>query len=71
MDTDINIMHLPIAYDIRSAAAAVSLSERTIRAAIKHGSLLAHYSGTKPLVLRVTLTMWAENLPTDPVKPRK
>lgn len=55
----------PIAYDLRSAAAAVGLSDRTLRDAIADGSLTAHYSGRKPLVLRADLEDWIRSLPTE------
>lgn len=55
----------PLSYDLTTAAAAVGLSDRTLRDAIADGSLTAHYSGRKPLVLRADLEDWIRSLPTD------
>lgn len=55
----------PISYDLPAAAAAVGLSDRTLRDAIADGSLTAHYLGRKPLVLREDLVEWIRSLPTE------
>ena len=57
----------PLAYDLRGAAVAVSLSERTIRAAVTSGRLLAHYVGVKPVILTTDLIDWVLRLPTDAI----
>jgi excisionase family DNA binding protein len=54
-----------LAYTLTDAAAAVGLSERTLRDAIGEGSLTAHYSGRKPLIRPADLEAWLESLPTE------
>lgn len=60
----------PIAFDLQSAAAAVGLSDRTLRDAIADGSLTAHYQGRKPLILRDDLIEYIRSLPTEKGGPR-
>lgn len=55
----------PISYELVHAAAAVGLSDRTLRDAIADGSLTAHYQGRKPLILRDDLIDWIRSLPTE------
>jgi hypothetical protein len=54
----------PVSYDLAGAAAATGLSERTIRDAIASSDLIAHYSGTKPVLRVADLDEWIESLPT-------
>lgn len=56
---------VPVSYDLARAAAAVGLSERTLRDAIATGDLIAHYLGRKPLIRRADLDAWIESLPTE------
>lgn len=55
----------PVSYDLARAAAAVGLSERTLRDAIAAGDLIAHYLGRKPLIRRADLDAWIKSLPTE------
>lgn len=55
----------PISLPLVDAAAAVGLSDRTLRDAIADGSLTAHYAGSKPLIAPADLRAWFESLPTE------
>lgn len=56
----------PLAYDVRGAARAASVSDRTLRDAIAHGRLRARKLGRKILILRDDLQGWLAALPHDP-----
>ena len=58
--------HPPIAYDLRGAALAVCVSERTLHYAIKGGHLKARKLGRKIVILREDLVDWLAGLPLDP-----
>lgn len=62
-------MDLPrISMGVRDAAAAAGVSEDTIRAAVREGSLVAHWVGakaTKPVIRAVELDAWIASLPTQ------
>ncbi len=47
------------------AAAAVGISERTLREAIKRGDLVERYIGSKPVVEVDELRAWVSSLPTE------
>lgn len=53
-----------IAYDLTEAARQVCLSDDTLRAAIKNGTLTARLVGRKYLVRHSDLCAWVDNLPT-------
>lgn len=58
--------HVPlIAYDINEAARQVSVSDDTLRAAIKDGSLTVRLVGRKYLVRHTDLCAWVDSLPTN------
>jgi len=57
-----------IAYDLKTAAEAASLSVREIQYSIDEGSLVAHYGGrqnTKPLIHADDLSEYIKSLPTS------
>ena len=54
-----------VAYKLDDAAAASGIGRTNIDAAIKAGDLIAHYIGTKPVVLADDLKAWITNLPTE------
>lgn len=56
-----------IAYDLKAAAEAASLSVRELQYSIDEGSLTAHYGGrqnTKPLIHHEDLSAYIKRLPT-------
>lgn len=56
----------PLAYAIPEAAAAVGVSESTLRRAIADHSLIARYIGRKPVIQVRELDAWLESLPSLP-----
>jgi hypothetical protein len=56
-----------LAYDLAGAAIASSISERTIRAAVKSGRLLARFNGVRPVILLEDLAAYLRALPTDAI----
>lgn len=54
-----------LAYTIPEAAAAVGLSERTIRDAIRRGDIAPRYLGSKPIIPAEELHDWLLSLPTE------
>jgi hypothetical protein len=56
----------PIAFDLKRAAAAVSLSIRELQTAIGDNELVAYYRGRKPLIEPAELRPWFDSLPTEP-----
>lgn len=58
--------HIPIAYDLQGAAAAIGRSVATIKAAVAAGDLTPRFPDTHPLYLDEDLREWARNLPVDP-----
>ena len=59
----------PIAHNIEGACRATGLSEFVIAAALKKGTLVAHFYGTKPLVGHADLLEWFNNFPLDKQAP--
>lgn len=59
-------MTTPLALTIPDAAAAVGVSESTLRRAIATHSLIARYVGTKPVIQVRELDAWLESLPSLP-----
>lgn len=57
-----------VAYDLKGAAEATGLCEKTLRLAVKRGDLIANYLGSKPLFRPVELDRWIESLPTEATK---
>jgi len=56
-----------IAYDLKGAAEAASLSVRELQYSIDEGTLIAHYGGrqnTKPLIHSEDLSAYIKSLPT-------
>src|SRR5690606_40177308 len=58
-------MSTRLSYTIPEAAAAVGVSEWTIRAEIRANRLAARYVGSKPLIPASELEAWLESLPRD------
>lgn len=58
-------MSTPIAYALTDAAAAVGLSERTVRDAIRRGDLAVRYAGRKVLIRADDLDAWVDAMPSD------
>lgn len=56
-----------ISYRVPDAVSATGVGESRIREAIRVGDLVAHYVGTKPVVLATDLFEWIESLPTEAV----
>lgn len=54
-----------VSYSLAGAVAASGISDKTIRQAIKDRDLVAHYVGTKPVVMATDLAEWIESLPTE------
>jgi hypothetical protein len=57
-----------VAFTLAGAVEATGISEDTIRAAIKDGSLVANWVGekaTKPVLRAVELDAWIASLPTE------
>jgi hypothetical protein len=54
-----------VSFDLPGAVAACGLSDKTIRKAIADGDLVAHYYGTKPVIVAADLAEWIESLPTE------
>lgn len=52
-----------IAYDIVEAARQVSVSDDTLRAAIRDGQLVARMVGRKYLIRHADLCAWVDGLP--------
>ena len=58
-------MSTRLSYTIPEAAAAVGVSEWTIRAEIRANRLAARYVGSKPLIPASELEAWLESLPSE------
>lgn len=54
----------PASYDLDNAAVACGLSRRELQEAIREGSLVARYRGTKPLIRPADLADFIDGLPT-------
>ena len=67
----VTVISEPISYELDAAAAATGLSKRTLQEAIAANDLIAHYSGTKPVVLHDDLHEWVESLPTTKPSDRR
>lgn len=52
-----------LAYGIRSAAQAASVTEQDLAQAIQDGNLRARKLNVEPLILRADLDRWLESLP--------
>jgi hypothetical protein len=59
----------PLAYTVKSAAAAVSLGETAIRALMKSGALPSHYLNSKPIILASDLIACIRALPVARTRP--
>ena len=55
----------PISYDVKGAAAAVGLSDASIRQAMNDGNLTARFFKTKRLIGHDELRAWFKALPVD------
>lgn len=55
---------LPLSYSLTGAAAATSLSESVIDAAIRAGTLPVRHHGNRTLILTRDLERWLAGLPT-------
>ena len=55
----------PVAYSLLDACAAVGLSERTVRDAIKRGDLAVRYAGRKVLIRADDLAAWVDAMPSS------
>lgn len=53
-----------VSYSLDGAADASGIGKTNISAAIKAGNLIAHYQGSKPIILAIDLASWVESLPT-------
>jgi len=56
----------PLALDLASAAAALSISLRQLQAHLRRGDLVAKYSGSKPLIPVAELVAFLDALPEEP-----
>lgn len=54
-----------VSYNKAGAAEATGISMSTIERAIAADELVAHYVGTKPVLLATDLAAWIESLPTE------
>lgn len=54
-----------VSYRVPDAVKATGIGESFIRNAIRNSDLIAHYIGTKPVVLATDLHAWIESLPTE------
>lgn len=61
----------PIAYAVPDAAAAVGVSETTLREAHWRGEIEFHYPTTRPVVLHDDLVEWIRSAPTEPRAERR
>ena len=55
----------PVAYNLPDACAAVGLSERTLRDAIRRGDLAVRYAGRKVLIRADDLAAWVDAMPSS------
>ncbi|GGO92572.1 hypothetical protein GCM10011584_29260 [Nocardioides phosphati] len=54
-----------ISFTIESASKATHIGQDRIREAIQQHNLIAHYVGTKAIILAGDLAEWIETLPTE------
>jgi len=54
-----------ISFTLDGAAEACGLSKRELQEAIREGSLVARYRGTKPLIRPADLEDFVDGLPTE------
>lgn len=66
LTTDRNIPHGErIAYDLKGAARAASVSERTLHLAMRSGALPARKLGRKIMIMHEDIHAWLLSLPMD------
>jgi hypothetical protein len=58
----------PLAYSVAAAAAAVGISESSIKIAIAKGDITPRFLGVKKLITHTELEGWLASLPTERTK---
>lgn len=61
-------MTTPLAYSVADAAAAVGISESSLKIAIAKGEITPRFLGIKKLIPHTELESWLASLPTERTK---